>query len=469
MTQALTARVSARFVNMNTRSRRFYLWIGALTVVGLAVRLFYAYHSKWNQGIGGDAFYYHYQANGLVHGDGFATFIRHANGSVTPGPPSADHPPLYPLYLAAYSLVGLDSFHAHMIASCLLGAGTVLVCGLLGREVGGDRVGIITAAIAAVYANLWVHDAIVTSETITIFMVAVMVLAAYRFWKLPTLRRVILLGIACGFGALTRAEVVLFLPLAVLPIVWRLPGESARRRVKLFMVASICALLVMTPWLVRNLVTFDKPVFLSTGFGITLASANCDTTYHGDLLGWWSLKCVAAPVHGDVSDRDAEYRKRGLDYIGAHLNRFPVVVAARIGRMWELYHPGSPWGPVHLDQKIALDFIEGRAIYASRIALAQYYLLMPFAIGGVVVLWRRKVTIAPFIALPVISTFAGVIAFGNTRYRAPAEIAIVGLSAVAIDATLTALGRRWRQRGPAAAEPVPGDDAELIGASSTGE
>ena len=48
-----------------------------------------------------------------------------------------------------------------------------------------ERVGIITAAIAAVYANLWVHDAIVTSETITIFMVAVTVLAAYRFWKVP--------------------------------------------------------------------------------------------------------------------------------------------------------------------------------------------------------------------------------------------------------------------------------------------
>jgi 4-amino-4-deoxy-L-arabinose transferase-like glycosyltransferase len=461
-----SARITTGVTAMSAKSRRFYLWIGALTVVGLAVRVVYAYHWKWNQGIWGDAFYYHYQANGLVHGDGFATYIAHKNGAVTAAAPSADHPPLFPLYLAAYSLVGLDSFHAHMIASCLLGAGTVWVCGLLGREVVNERVGIITAAIAAVYANLWVHDAIVTSETITIFMVAVMVLAAYRFWKVPTWRRAILLGIACGLGALTRAEVVLFLPLAVIPIVWKLSGESVRKKVKLFVVTCACALLVMMPWLVRNLTTFDKPVFLSTGFGITLASANCGLTYHGELLGWWSIRCVGPPVKGDVSVLDQKYRERGLNYIEGHLSRFPVVVGARIGRMWELFHPGSPWGPVHLNQKIALDFIEGRAIIASRIALAQFYVLAPLAIAGGVILWRRRVTIAPFVALPIIATFAGVIAFGNTRYRAPAEIAIVGLSAVAMDAILSALQRRWGRGRPPDTEPKPDEPRELVGVSN---
>jgi len=470
MTQKLTARVSASWVNMSTRSKRFYFWISALTIVGLAVRVFYAYHSKWHQGIEGDAFYYHYQANGLVHGDGFATYVRHTNGSVTAAGPSADHPPLYPLYLAAYSLVGLDSFHAHMIASCLLGAGTVFVCGLLGREVVNERVGIIAAAIAAVYANFWVNDAIVTSETITIFMVAVTVLAAYRFWKVPSWRRVILLGVACGLAALTRAEVVLFLPLAVIPIVWRMKSESVRKRVKLFVVACLCALAVMMPWLVRNVTTFNQPVFLSSGFGVTLASANCGLTYHGDLLGWWSIKCVGPPVKGknvDVSDLDKAYRKRGLDYISGHLNRFPVVVAARIGRMWDVFHPGSPWGPRHFNQTISLEFIEGRALYAARIALAQYYILMPFAIAGAVVLWRRKITIAPFVALPIIATFAGVIAFGNTRYRAPAEVAIVGLSAVAIEAALSAIARRrgWGGGGDDVDLTADGDK-ELVGAST---
>ena len=142
-----------------------------------------------------------------------------------------------------------------------------------------------------------------------------------------------------------------------------------------------------------------------------------------------------------------------------------MVVAARIGRMWELFHPGSPWGPVHFNQKINLDYIEGRAVIASRIALAQFYVLVPLAIAGAVILWRRRITIAPFVALPIIATFAGVIAFGNTRYRAPAEIAIVGLSAVAIDAILAALQRRRGRGGPPEPEPPPEEPRELVGAS----
>ena len=163
------------------------------------------------------------------------------------------------------------------------------------------------------------------------------------------------------------------------------------------------------------------------------------------------------------------YRHRGLDYIKGHLDRFPVVVAARIGRMWELFHPGSPWGPVHFNQKISLDFIEGRELIASRIALAQFYVLAPLAIVGGVVLFRRKVTIAPFVALPIIATFAGVIAFGNTRYRSPAEIAIVGLSAVAIDAMLSAWSRRRaRRRQPSDPDAPPEESDALVGASTPG-
>ena len=106
---------------------------------------------------------------------------------------------------------------------------------------------------------------------------------------------------------------------------------------------------------------------------------------------------------------------------------------------------------------------------ASRIALAQFYVLAPLAIVGGIVLFRRRVTIAPFVALPIIATFAGVIAFGNTRYRSPAEIAIVGLSAVALDAGLSAWSRRRSRRGHPPEPDAPPEASEpLVGASTPG-
>jgi uncharacterized membrane protein YfcA len=90
---------------------------------------------------------------------------------------------------------------------------------------------------------------------------------------------------------------------------------------------------------------------------------------------------------------------------------------------------------------------------------------VPFAIGGVVVLRRRKLPSWPLVAVLAYVTFAGMIFGGNPRYRVPGEIAIVVLAAVAIDALI---GRRARGTPePAAselsgAEPLDGDREALV-------
>jgi hypothetical protein len=123
--------------------------------------------------------------------------------------------------------------------------------------------------------------------------------------------------------------------------------------------------------------------------------------------------------------------------------------------MWELYHPGSPWGAINPDQKIGFDISEGRSEGAARIALLQFYLMVPLAIAGFVILRRRKITIAPLLALPVVSSMAALYAFGNTRYRAISEVAIVALAAITLDAIVT---RYWRPDRDAA-PGTPPDDA----------
>src|SRR3954465_11876101 len=95
-----------------------------------------------------------------------------ASSASGPGPPTPTPPPLYPLYLSLFSLVGLKSWAAHRVASCLLGAATVGAVGILGRRVGGERVGLVAAGIAAVYPLLWVNDATVLSESLYGLLIA---------------------------------------------------------------------------------------------------------------------------------------------------------------------------------------------------------------------------------------------------------------------------------------------------------
>ena len=432
-------------------SRRFALWLLAATTLGLVVRLIFIFRYKWDQGIGGDAAYYHYQANALAKGLGFVdpwSWALRKTG-VYPG---AEHPPLYTIFLSIPSALGFDTFRQHILAGGILGSLTCTMVGLAGRAVAGARVGIIAAFLAAIYANLWVSDALVLSETIAAISVAGVVWLAYRFWRDPSVRNAAFFGLACGLVALSRAEIVFYLPIVALPLALRAAGlDTKQRLIRLGAMALLTAVPVM-PWVAYNLSRFHDPVTLSTGGDFTLANTYCETTFYGERVGWWDLTCMADRWKrpGDESQVAAKFRQDGLDYLDAHLGRLPVVLAARVGRMWELYRP---------IQKLSWDsFEQGRnPNEVTWLALGQFYVLAVLAIAGLVMLRRRKTIIYPLIGLAISSTLAAMIAFGNTRYRVPAEITLVIGAAVA----LSRLYDRWRpsRQGDAPLPAVDSDDS----------
>lgn len=432
-------------------SRTFALWLLAATLVGLAVRLFFIFRYKYDQGIGGDSAYYHYQANALAQGLGFVdpwSWAVRKTGTF----PGAEHPPLYTIFLAIPSSLGFDTFRQHIVAGGILGAFTVPMVGIAGRSVAGARVGIIAAFLAAVYANLWVNDALVLSETITALSVAFVVWLAYKFWRDPTMANAAWFGLACGFVALTRAEIVFYLPIVALPLALRARGLVTKERLQRLGAMALLTALPVVPWVGYNLTRFEEPVTLSTGGDFTLANTYCDSTFYGERLGWWDLRCMADRWKrpGDESEVSAKFREDGLDYLKDHLGRFPVVVAARVGRMWELYRPF---------QKLDFDsFEQGRSPNeVTRIALAQFYVLAALAIAGLVMLRRKKTIIYPLVGLAISSTLAAMIAFGNTRYRVPAEIMLVIAAAVPL-ARLVDVVRARRGR--------PGDQPDAGGQTS---
>src|SRR5206468_5751602 len=133
-------------------------------------------------------------------------------------------PPLYPALLALFSWTGLDTYAAHRIVSCVLGAVAVVLIGMLGRRVAGDRIGLLAGAIAAVYPALWMLDASLRSESLYLPLIALVLLLAYGLRDRPGWRRAALLGAAIGLAALTRSEALLLVPL-LLP--WRRPKLAA--------------------------------------------------------------------------------------------------------------------------------------------------------------------------------------------------------------------------------------------------
>ncbi|MFN8028573.1 MAG: glycosyltransferase family 39 protein, partial [Acidimicrobiia bacterium] len=351
------------------------------------------------------------------------------------GTQTAEHPPLTALVLVPTSWVAeqFDPGGTHLLAQRLtmavFGAGVVLLIGMVGRSVGGakhgNRIGWIAAAIAAVYANLFVNDGLVMSETLATLAVALAILLAYRFGRAPSWGNAAWLGAACGLAMLARAELGLLLPCMVLPVAAFLRDFTIVKRLLLVLMACVAAFLVTSPWLVANLTRFEEPVLFSTNDGLTICGANMERTWYGSGTGLWALDCAGYPVpKGDRSVVSNALRKDGLRYIRDHLGRAPVVVAARIGRVWSIYAPG---------QMADYNQNEGRPVWVSWLAFASFWVLVPFAVWGGVILRRRKVPITPLVAQFVIVTITAAAIYGLVRFRVPAEVSLVVLAATAFE------------------------------------
>jgi 4-amino-4-deoxy-L-arabinose transferase-like glycosyltransferase len=425
---------------------RFRRWLLLVTLGGLALRIAYVYLDKRWDRIGGDGGYYQGAAQLLADGKGFIHPLALLTGRTLE---AADHPPLYILWLFVPEFLGVSSRESLLLWSCVLGSGTVAVLGLVGRRVGGDRVGLIAAVLAAVYPPIWSQDGTLQSETMAILWVSLVLLAAYRYWDRPGLGRAVVLGLAIGLAAMSRSELLLLGPLVALPLALWSRSVPMARRLQQVTAAGLACIVAVAPWCIYNLTRFENRVLLSTGAEITLLTSNCDTTYYGEKIGYWSLDCgrdIDVTPDLDQSEAAVLYRREAVDYIKEHKGRVPLVVAARWARIANLWDPATQ---VRLERTI-----EQRPAWLAWGSIVSFWAAALLAIAGGVVLRRRRVPVIPLLAPVAVVLWAITVTHAESRYRASCEGALVVLAAVALDAGL----RRWRDRRAPASATAAGDD-----------
>jgi 4-amino-4-deoxy-L-arabinose transferase-like glycosyltransferase len=390
-------------------TRGFALRLTVIAAAAMAIRLVYAFVVVRDAPLLGDALEFHLQANALADGLGYVQpFVLRDTGVAHP---SADKPPVFTLLEAGVSLLGGRSWAWHHLVGVLAGTGTVVACGVLGRRLTGAGAGLLAAGLAATYPVMVATDGSLRSESVYALAVALALLAALRLRESPSIARAAVLGAAIAVAALVRSEALLLLVLLAFPVAGLRHGA----------VAAAACLVVLTPWLARCWVAFDRPVLVSTNVGGLLAGANCDTTYAGALLGQWDFGCLPPPVSANEAVESAVLRDRGLRYARDHAGRLPVVVAARVGRTFELYRPNQN---AHMEH-----FYEGRDLRVAQAGTVTFYVLAVLAAVGAAGVRRRSgpvwILLAP-VALVVVAT---AISYGFTRFRIAAEPGLVVLAA----------------------------------------
>jgi 4-amino-4-deoxy-L-arabinose transferase-like glycosyltransferase len=409
--------------------------VTAVAALGLVLRAAYLYGpARHVHGIG-DWWFYHWQPGLIVNGHGFTDpwqlLATHQYR------PSAAHPPLYSILLSGLYLLGGHGTLIQRSLGLVLGTVTLVLVGLLGRRVGGDRLGVVAALLYAVYPVMIAVDGDLMSEVLYGPLIAGMLLAAFALHDRPTVRRAIVLGAVIGLAALTRTEALLFLPFLLVPVAWRARAVGHRAgpgRAVLAGVGILACVVVIAPWLIRNEVAFGRFVLISTNNQTVIAGANCAQTYHGVNMGGWDITCIAPRTKANEAAQAAVWQHDGLSYAAHHLGRLPAVILLRELRVWDLWQP----------RRQARTFAEGQQIDVAEAGVAAFWLFALVGVAGVLALRRRSPVLLILLAPAVVVCLASAIGYGVPRLRDSFDIALPVLAAAGVLALPERLAARRR-------------------------
>ena len=280
------------------RTHRFSSTLSLIAVAGLIVRVVYAVLLQGRR-VGGDGFRYHFGAVLLVDGFGFVNPLN-------PAFVDTGHPPGWTILLALPTTLGLRTWFEHQIVTAVVGSATIVMVGIAARKAFGSRVGLIAAALTALYPGIILYEREVLSEPLAMFGIATMIWLAYAFIARPRAGLAAALGAVLGALAMTKSDLIVISVLLIAPLILSRREVDLGRRVGWLAMAGAICIAIIAPWSTYLSSRYDQPVLLTGGIGVTMAAGNCPETYDGELLAYYDFACVLrsrGPVDNPIDRR----------------------------------------------------------------------------------------------------------------------------------------------------------------------
>lgn len=323
--------------------------------------------------------------------------------------------PLYPYFLALVYLVFGHDFMAVRILQVVGGSATVVLTFLLGRRVFRPATAFLGSLLLALYGTITFYEGLLLMTwlgTLLNLLVLVLLFRAGRsgerlFWYAAA-------GFFLGMSALARANVLVFVPVAVAWIIWIVKGKRRFAQAAVFTGLTAVTLLPAT---IHNYAASRDVVLVTSNAGLNFYIGNNGFS-NGIFRPLPEIDFVRDPTTRTYIERmlgkdltPSEVSRYWFDRSFRFIRSHPVAELRLLARKFALYFSGYEIPQIE-------SFAMERDHYPSlRAMFVSFWFLVAFGVTGMLFTvrdWRRYFLLVGFFAVYSLSVIAF---FITARYR----------------------------------------------------
>ena len=337
--------------------------------------------------------------------------------------------PLYIYMLALIYKIFGHSFFIPRLFQIFLGSLSCVLTYLIAKKLFNRTIGVLSGIIASLYGVLVLYDARLLLDSLTVFLDLVLVGLLILTAEKPKLINWLFCGIVLGLSAITRPNILIFVPFILIWMFFWFQKKSSVKKV-LLRWAFLClgVLLMVAPVTLRNYLADGDFVLISWqgGYNFYLgnnpqASGWSATAAHIDPT-WWGGYDDAIRLAEEETGRKLKpsqisdfWLKKGMDFIVSQPGSWLKLMGKKISYFWKGYEIGNNENEyLYTNLSSLLNLLMGK-----RILYIPFGLVGPLSLWGLVIglkKWRRFLLLYLFI----LSYSASVILFFVcSRYRIP--------------------------------------------------
>jgi 4-amino-4-deoxy-L-arabinose transferase-like glycosyltransferase len=410
---------------------------------------------------------YHNLAIRVLTGHGFS--FGETWWPITPaGAPTAHWSFLYTFFLVAvYALFGVHPMVARLIQAVATGLVQPYLAYRIGNTLFSKSVGLVSAALTAVYVYFIYYDAALMTEPFFLTLVTGSLYLAIVIAQNSTgtkednaVRSAIglslLLGLILGSAVLLRQLILLFVPVMFLWLWWVRRKQNLKLTLASFFVVSLVIVLMILPFSIYNTSRFGHFVLLNSNSGYAFFWANhpiYGTHFQAILSGTSYQSLIPVELsHLDEAALDQALLRRGLQFILDDPVRYILLSISRIP-VFFMFWPSDDSG-----------------LISNLSRVASFGILLPFMVYG---LYRsaadKKMPIADRLASPssllvifaFVYTLIHLLSWALVRYRLPVDAVLVVFAGLGL-VDLAQKIRIWRSAPAQASSHVIAGDPEAL-------